>query len=306
MKKIFNLNFWEKKNHPISLILLPFTLVYNFLTILNKTKSLFAPNLKIRVICVGNLYVGGTGKTPLVKKIYHSLKKEINCCIIKKKRIDHMDEINLLKQDSKIITPNNRLSGLIDAEKQGFTMAIIDDGMQDYRFKKDISILCIKSKKKFGNEKVLPSGPLRENLNNIRNYKIAVINGEKDKYIENILIKHNPEIKIFYSNYIIKNLSNLQGIKFLAFSGIADNNSFFDILRKNNINIIETVGFKDHHNFTENDLAKLIKISKEKNISLITTDKNYSNIDPKYKNQIYYTSLDLNINDYEKFLNEIN
>ena len=306
MKKIFKPLFWEKKNHPFSFILYPITFIYFLLTLLNKTKIFFAPNLKIKVICVGNIYLGGGGKTPLVKKIYESLTKENKCCIIKKFRISQMDEIKFLKKDSEIITPKNRLQGLKEAELKGYSTAVLDDGMQDYSFKKNISILCIKSNKKFGNNNILPSGPLRESLKNIKNYNIAVINGKEDKNLDNLVIKHNPKIKIFNSYYKIKNIETLKNLKFLAFSGIADNNSFFELLNNNNLNIIDTIEFKDHHNFSENDLQSLLKESSNLNASLITTEKNYSNINEKFQKNIYYTELDLIIKNYEKFLNEIN
>ena len=217
-----------------------------------------------------------------------------------------MDEIKFLKKDSEIITPKNRLQGLKEAELKGYSTAVLDDGMQDYSFKKNISILCIKSKKKFGNKKILPSGPLRESLKNIKNYNIAVINGKENKNLDNFLIKYNPKIKIFNSYYKIKNIETLKNLKFLAFSGIADNNSFFELLNNNNLNIIDTIEFKDHHNFSENDLQSLLKESSNLNASLITTEKNYSNINEKFQKNIYYTELDLIIKNYEKFLNEIN
>ena len=193
-----------------------------------------------------------------------------------------------------------------EAENKGFSVAILDDGIQDYTFKKDISILCVKSNKGFGNEKILPAGPLRETLANIKNYNFALINGDKNNELNKIIEKYNPSIKIFYSHYEIKNKSKFQGGKFLAFSGIADNKSFFDLLYKNNINILDSKSFIDHYNFTEKDIEHLIKISEEKNIDLITTEKNYNNISEKFKKKIYCVKLDLIIENEDKLINEIN
>ena len=97
--------FWGKKNNLISLILSPLSFIYFILISLNKLKIKFAKNYKIKVICVGNIYLGGTGKTPLVKKIYNELKVNKSCCILKKYYANQKDEINLLKKDADIFVP---------------------------------------------------------------------------------------------------------------------------------------------------------------------------------------------------------
>lgn len=306
MKKISTPNFWNKKNHFLTFLFIPISWIYYLVTLGNKFRKIFAKNKKIKIICVGNLYLGGTGKTPLVKKIYERINDKKKCCIIKKYRHAQIDEINFLKENANIITPKSRLKGLNEAENKGFSVAILDDGIQDYTFKKDISILCVKSNKGFGNEKILPAGPLRETLANIKNYNFALINGDKNNELNKIIEKYNPSIKIFYSYYKIKNKSKFQGGKFLAFSGIADNKSFFDLLYKNNINILDSKSFTDHYNFKKKDIEQLIKISEEKNIDLITTEKNYNNISEKFKKKIYYVKLDLIIENEDELINEIN
>ena len=298
--------FWEKKLHFFTIIFLPLSIFYFFLTLINKLNYIFSKKIDIKIICVGNLYVGGTGKTPLVKKIYDELKKKERCCILKKFREKHYDEIKLLNIGKDLFTPKKRIDGLKNAKARGYKTVVIDDGMQDYSFKKDISVLCIKSKTGFGNEFILPSGPLREPLKEIKQYKIAVINGEKNEQINDTLKKNNPNIKIFYSHYEIKNIEEFYNKKFLAFSGIGDNESFFEILKKNHIAVLDTVEFEDHHKFTEKEILKLLDRANNENLKLITTDKNYNSIPEKYKKIIYSTSIKLIINSYNDFLNEIN
>ena len=297
--------FWDKKNNLISLILTPLSLIYLIIILINKLKINFAKNYKIKVICVGNIYLGGTGKTPLVKKIYNELKINNSCCILKKLNANQKDEINFLKESTDIVLPNKRSEGLLDAISKGFRYAILDDGMQDYSFKKYKSVLCIKSNKGFGNERILPSGPLREPLSSIKNYDISVINGNKNEYIEELIKRYNPSIKIFYSYYKIINVDNFLNKKFLAFSGIADNQSFFDILDKNKIEVYHHENFEDHYNFSKVDMEKLLKISEEKNLELITTEKNYYGLDESLKSKIHYVKLDLIIKNFGDFLNEI-
>mgnify|MGYP001161590909 CR=1 FL=1 len=305
MKKFYSPKFWDKKIHFISLILLPVSLIYFLLILLNKIKKIYAKSYQIKIICVGNIYLGGTGKTPLVKKIYDELKIKEKCCILKKYYSNHSDEINLLKNNTNMFVPRHRNKGLLDAITKGFQYAILDDGMQDHSFKKSKSILCIKSNKAFGNEWILPSGPLREPLSAIKNYDISVINGENNHYIEKLLRLHNPLIKIFYSNYEIKDAYKFLNRKFLAFSGIADNESFFNLLNKNNINIDHQEEFEDHHIFSDNDMGKLIKIGKEKNIELLTTEKNYFGLKKEFKSEVCYVELNLKIKNFGKFINEI-
>ena len=306
MKGISTPSFWNKKNSFFTFFLIPFSWIYYLITLGNKFTGIFSSSLKIKIICVGNLYIGGTGKTPLVKKIYEHINKEKKCCILKKYRKGHIDEINLLKETSKIITPKIRLKGLLNAQDNGYSVAVLDDGMQDYSFKKDISILCIKSKTGFGNELILPSGPLREPLKEIEQYKIAVINGIKNEKINDTLKKYNPDIKIFYSHYEIKNIEEFYNKKFLAFCGIGDNESFFEILKKNNIKVLDTVEFEDHHTFTEKEILKLLDKANNENLKLITTDKNFNSIPEKYKKTIYKTSIELIIDNNSDLLNEIN
>ncbi len=305
MKKYYLPKFWDKKYNFVSILFMPLSLIYLFLIYLNKLKIIFAKNYKVKIICIGNIYLGGTGKTPLVKKIYDELKISKSCCILKKLHINQKDEINFLKDNAKIFIPKKRSVGLQNLINEGFKYAILDDGMQDYSFKKYKSILCIKSNKAFGNEQILPSGPLREPLSSIKNYEISVINGEKNEYIEKLLKRYNPLIKIFYSHYEIENINNFLNRKFLAFSGIAHNQSFFDILKQNKIEVYHQEEFMDHHNFTEDDMKKLFKICENQNIEPITTEKNFFGLKEKFKSRTSYIKLNLIIKNFRELLNEI-
>lgn len=300
-------NFWKSKNYFMTLILYPFSIVYFLLIILNKTRQkILQKKIDIKIICVGNIYIGGTGKTPLAKKIYENIKEKRKCCLIKKFRNNHLDEINMLKLDTEIFTPKERVEGLLNAKKKGYEVAVLDDGMQDYSFKKDISILCIKSNDAFGNENILPVGPLREPMNSIRKYNIAIINGDKNTYIEDKLKYHNSKISIYYSHYTIMPKTEYLDQKFLAFSGIANNDDFFELMIKNNIKVIEKKSFPDHHIFTNSDLENLKKISVQKKLLLATTEKNYYGIDKKFRENILCVNVKLEIENLNKLLNEIN
>ena len=198
------------------------------------------------------------------------------------------------------------MGGLKKAIDKGYEFAILDDGMQDYSFKKNVSILCIKSKHGFGNENILPAGPLRESLNSIKNYSLALINGNVREDLEGLIKKYNPNIKIFYSKYTVSNQLKNSNKNYFAFSGIGDNESFFETLIENGIKVYQTKEFEDHHNFSDDDILNLINLSEKKNLCLITTEKNYFNINKKYQNKVECAKIDLEIKELNKFINEIN
>jgi len=298
--------FWNKKNNFFSFILLPFTLVYLLVIKISKALASSINFKNIKIICVGNIYLGGTGKTPLVKKIYDEIKKDKKCCVLKKYNKNQMDEINFLNYYTDLLIPKSRLEGLKIAINKGYEFVILDDGMQDHSFKKNISILCIKSKDGFGNEYILPAGPLRERLDSIKNYNLALINGNAREDLESLIKKFNPNIKIFYSKYTVSNQLKNSNKNYFAFSGIGDNESFFETLIENGIKVYQTKEFKDHHNFSDDDILNLINISEKKNLCLITTEKNYFNINKKYQNKVECAKIDLEIKELNKFINEIN
>ena len=298
--------FWNKKNNFFSFILLPFALVYLLFIKINKALASSINFKNIKIICVGNIYLGGTGKTPLVKKIYDEIKKDKKCCVLKKYNKNQMDEINFLNHYTDLLIPKSRLEGLKIALNKGYEFAILDDGMQDHSFKKNISILCIKSKDGFGNENLLPAGPLRESLDSIKNYNLALINGNSREDLEVLIKKHNPNIKIFYSKYTISDQLKKSNKNYFAFSGIGDNESFFETLIENGIKVYQTKEFEDHHNFSDDDILNLINLSEKKNLCLITTEKNYFNINKKYQNKVECAKIDLEIKELNKFINEIN
>ena len=298
--------FWNKKNNFFSFALFPFALVYLFVIKINKTLASSINFKNIKIICVGNIYLGGTGKTPLVKKIYDEIKKDKKCCVLKKYNKNQMDEINFLNYYTDLLIPKSRLEGLKIAINKGYEFVILDDGMQDHSFKKNISILCIKSKDGFGNENVLPAGPLRESLDSIKNYNLALINGNTRKDLEDLIKKYNPNIKIFYSKYTVSEQLKNSNKNYFAFSGIGDNESFFETLIENGIKVYQTKEFEDHHNFSDDDILNLINLSEKKNLCLITTEKNYFNINKKYQNKVECAKIDLEIKELNKFINEIN
>ena len=148
--------------------------------IINELKELNSKKkFLIKTICVGNTYLGGTGKTSLAIEIQNLLKKKFKTVFIKKNYPDQLDEINLLKSKGDVIFKNSREESLHLASKKKYELAILDDGLQQKNINYDLKIICFNAGDGFGNNFLLPAGPLRESINKIKNYDIAFINGEK-------------------------------------------------------------------------------------------------------------------------------
>ena len=182
--KINKPKFWSKKGF-ISILLLPISFLYLFLFFLKK-KFTKINKFNVPVICVGNIYIGGTGKTPISIRLANLLSKlGKNPVILRKYYKNHIDEYNLIQKSFKnLILNSNRASGLKEAEQLKYKAVILDDGFQDHSIKKDFNIVCFNQKQLIGNGLVLPSGPLRENLGSLVYADVVIINGAKNKKFE--------------------------------------------------------------------------------------------------------------------------
>ena len=276
--KIYKPFFWNRPKNIISLILLPITFLVLIFVVFKK-KTTRAKKFKIPIVCIGNIYIGGTGKTPLSIDLANELKSlGRKPVIIKKFYKDHKDEHLLIKKkEIPLLSEKDRTSSIVLAEKD-FDIAILDDGFQDYGIKKDLNILCFNNKQLIGNGYVFPSGPLRESLSSIKKAQIAVINGENNFIFETKLKKINPDLKIFYSKYKLMNQEKLKNKNILAFAGIGNPENFFDLLIENRLSVKKTIAFPDHYNFKRNEILEIIGQAKERNYTVLTTEKDFFRI----------------------------
>ena len=242
--------FWDKKKFPslISLLLLPISLIVVIKNYYENSK-LKKNFYDFRTICVGNIYIGGTGKTPLVNNLANHFKKKFKTFIIKKGYSSHLDEKQLLESNHKVIFEKTRELSLLKAEQEKAEIIIFDDGLQEKTINYDLKIVCFNSLKLDGNGLVIPAGPLRERLNSIKNYDIILINGNTNKESKNFIdkIKNiNPNIRIFTAKYVPKNFSKLKKKKFFIFSGIGNPHTFSDTLKNMKIKFFVSIKFNFH------------------------------------------------------------
>ena len=288
--------FWETKNF-ISLTLYPLSII-TFLINISK-KYLIKKNFKIKTICIGNIFVGGTGKTSLAIEINDLLRKKFKTVFIKKNYKNHSDEINLLNNRGKIISSTNRENALFNASKNNYQVAILDDGLQQKNINYDLKIVCFNSEYALGNEYMLPAGPLRENLNVIKNYDLIFLNGErKNKKLLSKLKSINKNLKIFEGKYKPLNLKKFDlKKKYLMFCGIGNPHEFEQTLIKYKFDINKKIIFPDHHKFTNIDLKKLKDCAKKENLTLVTTEKDFFRLNKIQRKNIKFLKIKLEIKD---------
>lgn len=304
--KLIKPNFWySKKSLFFPILLFPLTLIVMSIV---KIKKIFkSRKFNIPIICVGNIYIGGTGKTPLAIYIAKELSKlKKKPVIVKKYYEDHHDEHSLIKKYSKNLILNlDRRAAILDAERKKFNVVILDDGFQDNKIEKDINIICFNKKQLIGNGFVIPSGPLRENLSAIKNSEIILINGGRDKEFEKRIIKFNKNALFIHSKYKLLNYNEFKNKNLLAFSGIGNPENFFELLIDNKLKIKKKIVFPDHYQFKKGELSNIIREAKKDNLQIVTTEKDFHRLKNFKFKAIKFAKIDIILNSKKKFFKKI-
>ena len=302
--------FWDlKKPNFFSYLLVPLTIpliINNFLFNIKK-KTKFS---KIKSICVGNHYIGRTGKTPLTIKLYNIIKKMgLNVTTAKKFYQNQTDEQHLLKKNTQTIIAKSRLDAINQAINKTNDVIIFDDGLQEKNIDYDLKIVCFKKKNWIGNGQLIPSGPLREKIENLKNYDVVFLNGKSDgaRTAEEMIHKINSQVKIFESHYEIKNLDELdKNSNYLIFSGIGDPSSFRDILSENNINVVKEKIFPDHYIYKKDDIKNISDEAKKINAKILTTEKDFMKLSNNDAEKINFLKIELKIAQEQNFIKFLN
>ncbi len=299
--KFWQYNSWKSK------ILFPLTYLYGFFSKFNKifTRTIKLPSL---VICVGNVTVGGTGKTQFVIWLANLFKahnityviacKSYNanlqyCCFV-----DNDSNVKIVGDEAKELSlfgevlATRKWKYLIPILKQlKAQIVILDDGLQSEVFYKNFSILMIDGNRKFGNNKILPAGPLRSSVKEaVAKSDIAVvINNKKDNLLE-------LSIPMF-SATIIPTYNLNSNENYYAFTGIGNPEQFFELLKKNNFKLSGIKVFPDHYYYKNKDICWLRNEAQKLKASLITTRKDYMRLQNKLKTEIFHVELEIDFPD---------
>lgn len=300
--------FWEnKKPNLLAYILLPLAKIIQFLILLKNYQK--RTKFKIKTICIGNIYLGGTGKTSLSIEIKNILeKKNIKSCFIKKLYQNQKDEQMLLKNHGQLFLSNKRSDAIKNAEEEGFQVAILDDGLQDKSIEYDTKIVCFNNINWIGNGLTIPAGPLRENINSLKNYNHVFINGNLEdlEYLKKKILNVNPMININVGKYIPENLDEFDiKDKYIIFSGIGNHKTFMSMMKEYSFKILKDFEFPDHYNYKHEDIGKIERWAKELDCKIVTTEKDFLRLRNMNFNNLKFIKSKLKILEEEKFIRSI-
>ena len=300
--------FWDqKKPNTLAYLLLPVSILLRLIKSLKISSKFIKP--KIQTICVGNIYLGGTGKTSLSIKINEILsKKKIKSCFVKKFYSNQYDEQKLLESRGKLFTSSTRINAVNLAANEGYDVAIFDDGLQDNSVNYDIKFVCFNNLNWIGNGLTIPAGPLRQNISSLKSYKHVFLNGNLEN-LENIkshIFKINPNINLHIGKYIPLNINEFnKDNKYLVFSGIGNHKTFVSMLKDYGINVIKDIEFPDHYKYTNYDINKIFDLSNDLDYKIITTEKDYLRLDRDKIDNINFIKSELKILDEDKLISTI-
>ena len=314
----FVVDSWYKKSLWLYL-LYPFSLLFSYLTSRRRRKYIKNKEISyksdIPIIVVGNLTIGGTGKTPLVKYIANELaNKGYKPGIVSrgyggkfKETLQVTDETSVKETGdeaqilSKLNFPfyidRNRVRAVKKLTKDHDCDVIIsDDGLQHYKMGRHIEIAVIDGKRRFGNNLTFPAGPLRESKNRLNSVDFIVNNSgptEEDEYLMNISPSNFVHLKSGKSYSIDKWPMHNQ---IHAVAGLGNPGRFFDLLDKLGFDSIRHP-FPDHHNFSSSDIFYL------DHLPIVMTEKDASKCKDFDNNKIWYLTIDADVTN--KFIDKL-
>ena len=298
--------FWDyKKPNIFAYLLYPLAILLKIITLFTKTVA--PQKFKIKTICVGNIYLGGTGKTPLCIKIYEILKeKNFNIATVKKFYKNQKDEQLLLQKKTTTIIANTRKEAVLESIKKKYAVLIFDDGLQDSQIDYDKKLVCFKSNNWIGNGRIIPAGPLREKISSLKRFDAIFLNGYKDnnKELKEKILRINSNIKIFQTSYKISDINKYDlNSEYLIFSGIGEPKDFKNLLIENGFKIKKEIIFSDHFEYTSKEINKILDLAKNENLKILTTEKDYMKLSQSIDKEISFLDIDLEIENQKELIN---
>lgn len=313
--------FWYKRANTLgSILLIPLSLLYRAGHYI-KLKTTKQHSAQLPVICIGNVTIGGSGKTPVCLALSNLLTKN-NICTTPffltrgyggsetgPRRIEDHDTVHsvgdeplLLATHSNTMLSVNRPLGAKKAHDLGADIIIMDDGLQNLSLKKDITFLVIDGTRGLGNQQTLPAGPMREPFSMALKRSDAIIIIGKD--VHNLKNRIPSHIPIFSAHIHPSNTGklSLENKKFIAFAGIGLPEKFYTTLKENEVSILKTHDFPDHHLYKKQEIISLLKHTKKQDARLITTQKDYIRLPKDLQKQIYMYKITLKWDDESALL----
>ena len=298
---------------PLSVIFFLISLIRKYLYRFNFLKSF---KLDVPVVIVGNITLGGTGKTPLIIHLAKELKKNgyypgiisrgYGSKAIGTIEVNQKSNIGEVGDEPILIQKHTHMPVFVSKDRVMAAKALIkkykkidvilsDDGIQHYRLKRDVEVLVIDGSRRFGNEYLLPAGPLREPIHKLNDVDAIVCNHKK--------VIDGSYLMIYKSKFLV-NLKTKQKIplnkvrlsNIHAVAGIGNPDRFFNDLKSLGL-AFDSSAYQDHYRFTKKDFKTL----SGKNI--IMTEKDAVKCEKFAQDNFWYLPVDVDID--PKFTNVI-
>lgn len=269
----------------------------------------------IPVVSVGNITVGGTGKTPTVAWIAKRLLADgARPAVVSRgyggtagrgPRVvstgggalcgagECGDEPFLLAgmlRGVVVVVGADRFAGVEEARRRGADIAILDDGFQHRRLARDLDIVLLDAGSPFGNDRLLPAGPLREPVSGLARADIVLITradaGERPTEIERVVRRFNPGAPILRAGHRSLGYRDPSGAdvpapaRAVAFCGIGNPDRFRSDLEADRVEVLELHAYRDHHRYRAGEISALARRAAEHGAALVTTEKDLARLDP--------------------------
>ena len=294
--------FWYPEQGRITLasvLLWPLTLLWRLGSCLKKMiASPYQP--RIPTVVIGNITAGGTGKTPLVMALHKNTKRNGRKPVILTRGYggktegpylaqpeDHADiigdEARLMVNKAPVVISRDRGKGArwIEDNIPDCDLIIMDDGMQNTTIRPHKKIAVFNGSRGIGNGMIIPSGPLRESWSALKNCDAVIISGDDKKNLYDEINALKAGLPIFQISRKLsdESVADIKGKNVIAFAGIGDPKSFFNMLSSAKVNLVGSHSFPDHHNYSSLEVASLKKEAEANEALLVTTEKDYMRFD---------------------------
>ena len=299
--------FWKDDNG-LSQLMVPLAIVWNAVT--KARMGLASPwRAPVPVICVGNLVVGGAGKTPLALALARHLiaaghnphflsrgygGREYGPVQVDLQRHNARavgDEPLLLAAVAPTWVASNRPAGARRACAAGADVIIMDDGFQNPSLAKDISVLAVDGGYGFGNHRVMPAGPLRERLSSgLLRADAAVVIGTDATGALNGIQNYCPVHKAHLTPCPD---ATIAGKPVFAFAGIGRPEKFYATLRQIGCKVVATKDFPDHHRYTRKQIIRLCEDAAARGAIAVTTEKDHVRLPDSAKTMVHALRVEL-------------
>ena len=295
--------------------------------ILHQLRIMFGryEKMPIPIVCVGNITLGGAGKTPTVIFLANYLKKNnIKAHVVSRgyggkfkdsvlvDRTTHSayevgDEPLLISKYAKVWVSKKKKDGILKAYRAGAELVLLDDGHQNFSISKDISILVLDAEVTLATEKIFPLGNLREHPQSAINradFLISIGSADSNKSLEEPFFQ-NYNDQIVEGKFVPYIIPKLRKRKLVAFCGIGRPEKFFSMLKKLNLDIIQEYSFPDHHFYSKEQLTKICELATKKNALVVSTEKDFVKIPTTFQKKIHAIGIELHLSKNEKLQLEL-